>query len=732
MSDQPVRRHPRQPRQGAISSVISWTNNTFNPTHSTANAARLAAVLGAYYLYKKKNEWEEEIEASSFLSEVPEQRSTVAYPPEAKQGIYRHFRAPLYPDPLPTIPFPGIDTLYSNFQRSVRLFPKRNCLGTMVEKTKDGKKVLEYEWVNYREVAERATRFGSGLVGRLGLKTGSFVGMMMLNRTEWVVCEQGCNAYNLVTVPLYDTLGAGVVEYITNEVGMEVIVCSGTTLPKILAAAPKCESLKYVVCVDDIDNGLIEDAKKVGLTLWSLQELDTHGQQHPLPHRPPKTQDLATLCYTSGTTGNPKGAMITHANFLAGHASLQMSLGSFVLDENDVHLSYLPLAHVFERFLQVIFLGKGASVGFYRGDPLLLLEDISILKPTLFASVPRIFNRIYDKTMATITASPLKKALFDMAFANKLQNFQNNGSVVHPFWDGLIFGKVREKLGGRVRALITGSAPISTDVLNFLRICFSCHVLEGYGQTEGCSMGVLGLRGDTTGGCIGPPAACCEIKLLDVPEMNYLTSDQPNPRGELCVRGPNVFVGYYKQQKKTEETLDAEGWLHSGDIAAVLPNGSFKIIDRKKNIFKLSQGEYIAPEKIEQEIQKVNWVGQIYVHGNSLQSFLVAVVVPDEEVLMEWAKTQPNLAKSSFAELCNKPAVMTMIYEAVFAQCKASKLQGFEIPKAIALKSEMFSMDNGLLTPTMKLKRNVAGKHFEKEIEHMYDKVLGKSEKAKL
>uniref|UniRef100_A0A7S4P6P4 AMP-dependent synthetase/ligase domain-containing protein n=1 Tax=Paramoeba aestuarina TaxID=180227 RepID=A0A7S4P6P4_9EUKA len=221
MSDQPVRRHPRQPRQGAISSVISWTNNTFNPTHSTANAARLAAVLGAYYLYKKKNEWEEEIEASSFLSEVPEQRSTVAYPPEAKQGIYRHFRAPLYPDPLPTIPFPGIDTLYSNFQRSVRLFPKRNCLGTMVEKTKDGKKVLEYEWVNYREVAERATRFGSGLVGRLGLKTGSFVGMMMLNRTEWVVCEQGCNAYNLVTVPLYDTLGAGVVEYITNEVGME-------------------------------------------------------------------------------------------------------------------------------------------------------------------------------------------------------------------------------------------------------------------------------------------------------------------------------------------------------------------------------------------------------------------------------------------------------------------------------------------------------------------------------
>lgn len=213
-------------------------------------------------------------------------------------------------------------------------------------------------------------------------------------------------------------------------------------------------------------------------------------------------------------------------------------------------------------------------------------------------------------------------------------------TVHHTLFDFLVFKKVRERLGGRIRALVTGGAPLATEVIEFLRIAFSCDVFEGYGQTETCAAGTITAPGDYSLGHVGPPFPCCEVKLIDVAEMSYLTSDKPFPRGEICFRGHNVFRQYYKDPQKTKETVDANGWCHTGDIGMFDAQGRTRIIDRKKNIFKLAQGEYISPERIENIYANNEFVAQAFVYGDSLQATLVAIIVPDEEVLMKFAKTQ--------------------------------------------------------------------------------------------
>ena len=274
-------------------------------------------------------------------------------------------------------------------------------------------------------------------------------------------------------------------------------------------------------------------------------------------------------------------------------------------------------------------------------------------------------------------------------------------------------------MGGRVRWIITGAAPISITTIEFLRIVFSCTVVEGYGQTENTAVGTVTVYGDVSTGHVGPPSPASEIKLVDVADMDYLTTDKPNPRGEICARGPAVFAGYYKMPEKTAEAIDSEGWLHSGDIGELLPNGCIRIIDRKKNLFKLAQGEYVAPEKVENIITRSSYIAQAFVYGDSLQAYLVAIVVPDEEVVTLWSRSN-NLAHKSFSELCRSDELHDLIFADILLHCKAANLGGFEIPKAIHLSNSLFSVDNDILTPTFKLKRNIAQKVYQKQISHLY------------
>ena len=299
--------------------------------------------------------------------------------------------------------------------------------------------------------------------------------------------ELGCFMYHLITVPLYDTLGTEAIEYIISQTQMTTILASKDKVKFLLDNASRVPTLKNIIIMDPIDQELVKKGKDLGLNVTCVTDLEALGASKPTDPVPPSPEAIATICYTSGTTGLPKGAVLTHKNILSFAAAAYelMRRGEvYQFTKEDSYLSYLPLAHVFERVVVTTIIYTGAQVGFYQGDTLKLLDDVSELKPTIFASVPRLYNRIYDKVMAGVnSAGFVAQWLFKFAYASKKANL-GNGTVHHFLWDRLVFGKIRAKLGGRVKMMMSGAAPISADTMDFLRICFSATVQEGYGQTE--------------------------------------------------------------------------------------------------------------------------------------------------------------------------------------------------------------------------------------------------------
>lgn len=273
-------------------------------------------------------------------------------------------------------------------------------------------------------------------------------------------------------------------------------------------------------------------------------------------------------------------------------------MGDNPMNEEDTYISYLPAAHSFEQAVCGVSIIYGMKCGFFGGNVLKLTEDMGILQPTMFPSVPRLFNRIFGKIKDGMKAATgVKGWLVNKAVTSKMTYLKNGQGLTHGLYDKLVFKKMKNLLGGRVRIMITGSAPISGEVLDFLKICFSCDICEGYGMTETCAGSCITFPGDPETGIVGGPLNNVKIRLRDIPEMNYLHTNDP-PKGEICFWGPSIMKGYFRNPEKTAEAFH-NGWLLSGDVGQVNKNGSIKIVDRAKNIFKLSQGEYIAPEKCE-------------------------------------------------------------------------------------------------------------------------------------
>ena len=286
----------------------------------------------------------------------------------------------------------------------------------------------------------------------------------------------------------------------------------------------------------------------------------------------------------------------------------------------------------------------------------------------------------------------------------------------------------------RLRVMISGSAPLSENVMIFFRCMLGVPVVEGYGQTEGAASGTISHPDDiSTVGHVGCPVGSVEIVLMNVPEMGYLHSDRNHRmqkcygRGEICLRGPSIFKGYYKAEDQTKEAVDEEGWLHSGDIGMWRQDGSLQIIDRKKNIFKLAQGEYVAPEKIENILGRSPLIAQCFVYGDSHQSQLVAIVVPDEEPVRHSVArgVDDHLSEaSSFSEICRSSKVKDAIMKDIVKLSKENGLHGFETVKAVYLEAAPFSVGNDLMTPTFKLKRQKVRDRYEKEIEALYAELI--------
>ncbi|KAF4026109.1 hypothetical protein G4228_018215 [Cervus hanglu yarkandensis] len=569
--------------------------------------------------------------------------------------------------------YDDVRTLYEGFQRGIQVSNNGPCLGSR-------KPDQPYEWLSYKQVEDMSECVGSALLHK-GFKAApdQFIGIFAQNRPEWVIIEQGCFAYSMVIVPLYDTLGTEAITYIINKAELSLVFVDKPEKANLLLEGVENKlipCLKTVVLMDSYGSDLLERGKKCGVEIISMKALEDLGRAN---RRKPKK--------------------------------------ALVLNASDIHISFLPLAHMYEQLLLCVMLCHGAKIGFFQGDIRLLMDDLKALQPTVFPVVPRLLNRMFDRIFGQANTT-LKRWLLD--FASKRKEAELRSGIIrnNSLWDKLIFHKIQSSLGGKVRLMITGAAPVSATVLTFLRAALGCQFYEGYGQTE-CTAGCcLTIAGDWTAGHVGAPMPCSIIKLVDVEEMNYLAA---KGEGEVCVKGSNVFQGYLKDPVKTAEALDKDGWLHTGDIGKWLPNGTLKIIDRKKHIFKLAQGEYIAPEKIENIYQRSEPVAQVFVHGESLQAFLIAMVVPDVETLGAWAQKRGIVG--SFEELCRNKDVKKAILEDMVRLGKESGLKPFEQVKGIYLHPELFSIDNGLLTPTMKAKRPELRNYFRSQIDELYSTI---------
>ncbi|XP_046946615.1 long-chain-fatty-acid--CoA ligase 1 isoform X1 [Lynx rufus] len=637
--------------------------------------------------------------------------------------------------------YDDVTTMYEGFQRGLQVSNNGPCLGSR-------KPDQPYEWLSYKEVADMSECVGSALIQK-GFKTSpdQYIGIFSQNRPEWVIIELGCFAYSMVSVPLYDTLGAEAITYIVNKAELSLVFVDKPEKANTLLEGVENKltpGLKTIVVMDSYGIDLLERGKRCGVEIISLKAMEDLGRANRQRPKPPAPEDLAVICFTSGTTGYPKGALITHQNIVSDCSAFVKitentvdpspddTLISFLplahmfervvekvlaLNASDTHISFLPLAHMYEQLLLCVMLCHGAKIGFFQGDIRLLMDDLKTLQPTVFPVVPRLLNRMFDRIFGQANTT-LKRWLLDFASKRKESELRSGIIRNNSLWDKLIFHKIQSSLGGKVRLMVTGAAPVSATVLTFLRAALGCQFYEGYGQTE-CTAGCcLTMPGDWTAGHVGAPMPCNFVKLVDVEEMNYLAA---KGEGEVCVKGPNVFKGYLKDPAKTAEVLDKDGWLHTGDIGKWLPNGTLKIIDRKKHIFKLAQGEYIAPEKIENIYVRSEPVAQVFVYGESLQAFLIAIVVPDVETLCPWA--QKRGFAGSFEELCRNKDVRRAVLEDMVRLGKDSGLKPFEQVKGITLHPELFSVDNGLLTPTMKAKRPELRNYFRSQIDELYSTI---------
>jgi len=610
------------------------------------------------------------------------------------------------------------DNIYGLFCYAAEKYPANKCFG---KRTTDASgKLGEFEFITFKEVLDQVKTIGSAFA-ETGLTKGSTAGIWSVNRMEWMMTALGMWSQGMTLVPLYDTLGDQAIIYEFNHADLSLVVCENSKLGPLSSICSQTTQLKNIVHFDALAAGdkAVDSLTAAGLTVSDMASFTALGLKTLASHppSPASPNDIAYIMYTSGTTGNPKGVCLAHLG-LCISATYGAGLD---LNAGDSYLSYLPLAHIFETVVEMSVLGHGGCVGYYSGNIKLLMEDIAVLKPTLFVGVPRIFQRVYDKVQATVDGgSNLKKAIFKCSLSWELAaRKKGKHSFLLP-----ITKSVRAALGGNVRIIISGAAPLPSHVQEFLTGTMGCAVLQGYGMTENSANSTIAAMDNATGGHVGPPQPTCAIKLVDVPEMNYSSKNDP-PAGEVLTYGKVNMTHYHKDEEATNATLEPDGWLHTGDIGRWNADGTLSIIDRKKNIFKLGQGEYVAVEKIEMALSKSAYIGQIWVYGNSFFTQLVTVVAPDPERLNPWAKQQ-GIHTDNFAALCEKPQVKSLIMAEIKSEAAAVKLKGFEVPKDVFIDGNVnelmqaFSVENDCLTPTFKLKRPQLLKRYKEQVDAMY------------
>uniref|UniRef100_A0A287B8R8 long-chain-fatty-acid--CoA ligase n=1 Tax=Sus scrofa TaxID=9823 RepID=A0A287B8R8_PIG len=650
-----------------------------------------------------------------FLSESRQEKSNriKAKPVNSKpESAYRSVNSL---DGLASVLYPGCDTLDKVFMHAKNKFKDKSLLGTREVLNEEDevqpngkifKKVIlgNYNWLSYEEVFVRASNFGNGLQ-MLGQKPKTNIAIFCETRAEWMIAAQACFMYNFQLVTLYATLGGPAIVHGLNETEVTNIITSKellqTKLKDIVSLVPR---LRHIITVDGKPPAWSEFPKGVIVhTMAAVQALGAKASVENKPQSKPMPLDIAVIMYTSGSTGLPKGVMISHSNIIAGITGMAERIPE--LGEKDVYIGYLPLAHVLELSAELVCLSHGCRIGY--SSPQTLADqsskikkgskgDASMLKPTLMAAVPEIMDRIYKNVMNKVNEmSSFQRNLFILAYNYKMEQISKGCST--PLCDRFIFRKVRSLLGGNTRLLLCGGAPLSAATQRFMNICFCCPVGQGYGLTESSGAGTI-----TEGG--------------------YFNTDKPHPRGEILIGGQNVTMGYYKNEAKTKadffEDENGQRWLCTGDIGEFDPDGCLKIIDRKKDLVKLQAGEYVSLGKVEAALKNLPLIDNICAYANSYHSYVIGFVVPNQKELTELARKKG--LTGTWEELCNSREMENEVLKVLSEAAISASLEKFEIPVKIRLSPEPWTPETGLVTDAFKLKRKELKTHYQADIERMY------------
>lgn len=634
---------------------------------------------------------------------------------------------PSVPDPSQ----PPVTSVRDLFKRSREAFSTNECLGwrTSIDSP--------YQWWTYEHTGTIIDCFRSAL-SQLGLEKGDRVGIYAKNCPQWAAIQYGALSGGFVAVPIYDTLGPDIAEYVCDHAQVKIVFVSVDNFPKLesVRSAGKIPSVQHVVVMtegDIVEHEKAEELAKVDGVQSIISFLNV-GREAAMERRYPEPDlsldDTFVIMYTSGTTGKPKGVILTHGCFVSSVASALAFFKKWgtPYTSTDSVLSYLPLSHIYEQQTEALLISVGAKIGYYSGDIKNLLPDLEALKPTIFVGVPRVFARFQQRIDENVAkASFLKRKLFTMGYGHQVRAEQKPGlfhrSII---WDTIVFNKVKGQLLPNAKLVVTGSAPMSAQTNDYLKVCLNCPVVQGYGLTETVGGMNCSIPGKSASGTCGGPLPGVEVKLADLPEMGYLSSDKPYPRGEVCLRGAIIFKGYYENEEATKDAFDEEGFFKTGDVGQWLDDGCLQIIDRAKNLFKLSQGEYVSPETLEQEYSKAKLVLQIFVYGNSLHDHLVAVIVPDKEASLAWGSKK---GMSDFQTIVVseefKKDVLGQLEELRakyhFKKYEAIKDAIFEVSDLNEL-GQGFHVDNNLLTPSFKLKRPQLKAKYGEGLDALYEK----------
>ena len=639
--------------------------------------------------------------------------------------------------------FENKSLIQNNIEKMIK-FKDRPCLGRRLKigENEKGEPIYEkkYTYYTYEEVLNMCRKFAKNLHEKKdelitidSYKNNKFnlVGIFAKNCTEWVVADMGCQMDSVTTATVYATLGQEAFKYICDQTKIKTILVS-PDLVKLLCQNKQKFKLEYLTnaILFDLTTNCdskkeLENLRKAGFTAYSFTEdflkENKNIKNTDLLLSQPET--IMTICYTSGTTGDPKGVMLSQKNMISVLETVIRD-SSVPLDENGTHISFLPLAHIFERMVISGFMGVAAKVGFISGSVrTTLMEDMSILGPTLLFTVPRVLQTVRKKIFDGFDAlGGWKRRLAYTAYYTKLENYKKYGIITHLIYDKLVFAKIRAMFGNKLKTVLCASAPMPKELADDFKVFLSIPIIEGLGMTELSGSAFCTNYHDLNNFTAGGVTSGVKMIIKSVPDLGYTIDDMIDgincPAGEICLKGPLIFNGYYKNDLENSKAFDEDGYFHTGDVGRIFPyyGNGLKIVDRVKEIFKLSQGEYIIPAKLESVYVKSNFIQQIMIYGNSTMNNILAIICPDKQhCARELDITEEELIKDE-----ENPKLKKIILNDLDRLAIEANFNGLEKVKFILLTFEGFTIQNECMTPTMKIVRKKVEIRYKNRIEKLF------------